>query len=197
MTNNDDSPRHGGHGHRMEREWPRGFGRFGGIGENFGFPPPWARGGMGRRMRRGDVRIAILRALEAGPTHGYEIIGRLEQASGGSWRPSAGSVYPTLQMLEEEGLVTGRDDGGKRTYELTDAGRTELENTPDLGLGSGGFPFGNSDEMGSRVELRKAVASFVMAIRQIFVAGDEEMTAKAVAILKDARQKLYQLLADE
>src|SRR5579864_6524404 len=82
------------------------------------------RGG-GRRMRRGDIRTALLGALEEGPAHGYELIGRLEQKSGGMWRPSPGSVYPTLQMFEDEGLVRSEERDGKRTYELTDAGRAE------------------------------------------------------------------------
>ena len=81
--------------------------------------PPWAGagggwGGGGRRMRRGDTRQIVLRTLLDGPAHGYEIIRRLEERSAGLWRPSAGSIYPTLQLLEEQGLVTSRDDGGKR-----------------------------------------------------------------------------------
>src|SRR5262249_23181395 len=93
--------------------------------------PPWAGGGGGwgggRRMRRGDIRQALLRALVDGPAHGYEVIRRLEDRSGGLWRPSAGSVYPTLQLLEEQGLLTSREEGGKRVYELTDEGPAESQ----------------------------------------------------------------------
>ena len=94
--------------------------------------PPWAGagggwGGGGRRMRRGDTRQVVLRTLLDGPAHGYEIIRRLEERSAGLWRPSAGSIYPTLQLLEEQGLVTSRDDGGKRVYELTAEGRAQVE----------------------------------------------------------------------
>ena len=74
-------------------------------------------------MRRGDIRTALLTALTDGPAHGYEIIGRLEEKSGGMWRPSPGSVYPTLQLFEDEGLVRSEQRDGKRVYELTDAGR--------------------------------------------------------------------------
>jgi DNA-binding PadR family transcriptional regulator len=76
-------------------------------------------------MRRGDIRTALLVALADGPGHGYEIIGRLEEKSGGVWRPSPGSVYPTLQMFEDEGLVRSEVRDGQRVYELTDAGRAE------------------------------------------------------------------------
>ena len=79
------------------------------------------RGG-GRRMRRGDIRTALLTALEDGPAHGYELISRLEEKSDGMWRPSPGSVYPTLQLFEDEGLVRSEQRDGKRVYELTDAG---------------------------------------------------------------------------
>src|ERR1700691_5885377 len=82
------------------------------------------RGGH-RRMRRGDIRTALLVALGDGPAHGYELISRLEQKSGGTWRPSPGSVYPTLQLFEDEGLVHSEERDGKRVYELTDAGRAE------------------------------------------------------------------------
>src|SRR5262245_7705757 len=91
--------------------------------------PPWAGDeGRGRgRMRRGDVRTALLIALLDGPAHGYELIQALEEKTGGRWRPSPGSVYPTLQQLADEGMVTASDEDGKRTFALTDAGRAETE----------------------------------------------------------------------
>jgi DNA-binding PadR family transcriptional regulator len=78
-------------------------------------------------MRRGEIRFALLSVLSEGPGHGYELIGRLEEKTGGVWRPSPGSVYPTLQLLEDEGLVRSETRDGKRVYELTDAGRAEVE----------------------------------------------------------------------
>src|SRR5271157_2645531 len=83
--------------------------------------------GGGRRMRRGEIRAAILLALREEPAHGYEVMRRLEELSGGLWRPSPGSVYPHLQMLEDEGLVQSADVEGSRTYTLTDTGRAEAE----------------------------------------------------------------------
>ena len=73
------------------------------------------------------IRTAILVSLRDEPAHGYEVMRRLEEMSGGLWRPSPGSVYPHLQMLEDEGLVRSSEVDGSRTYTLTDAGRAEAE----------------------------------------------------------------------
>ena len=110
-------PGHGARGGRGGRRGPDWRGEW--RGEWGGW-----RGG-GRRMRRGDIRTALLTALEDGPAHGYEVINRLEEKSGGMWRPSPGSVYPTLQLFEDEGLVRSEERDGKRVYELTDAGRAQ------------------------------------------------------------------------
>src|SRR5438445_7205208 len=81
--------------------------------------------GYRHRRKRGDVRTAVLAVLAEQPGHGYEVIQSLEEKSGGAWRPSPGSIYPTLQLLEDEGLVRSEERDGKRVYEVTDAGREE------------------------------------------------------------------------
>ena len=84
--------------------------------------------GRGRgRMRRGDIRTAVLAVLSEEPGHGYDVIQRLEDKTEGSWRPSPGSVYPMLQLLADEGLARSVERDGKRVYELTDAGRAETQ----------------------------------------------------------------------
>jgi len=89
-------------------------------------------GGHGRRRaRRGSIRVSVLRLLNERPMHGYELIQEFEQRTGGRWRPSPGSVYPTLAQLEDEGLVTATDVEGRKRFELTDAGRTWLEEHQD------------------------------------------------------------------
>src|SRR4051795_11741623 len=98
----------------------RGHGR-GRRRGNYGYGGQFFRGA---RRGRGDIRAAILALLSEEPMHGYQIIRELSERSGGVWRPSPGSVYPTLQQLEDEELVrpeTG--DGGRRVFTLTDAGR--------------------------------------------------------------------------
>jgi DNA-binding PadR family transcriptional regulator len=143
-------------------------------------------------MRRGDIRQALLRALADGPAHGYEVIRRLEERSEGLWRPSAGSVYPTLQLLEEQGLLTSREEGGKRVYELTDEGRAEVE-----AQAGGGLPWEGADPTSGRFGLQKAVGQLFMAARQVGMAGDDSRVQRATDIVKEARQKLYQLLAED
>src|SRR3712207_1014021 len=97
-------------------------------------PPPWMRGPGGpgrggppwRRRRRGMARQAVLGLLREEPMHGYQLIQELESRSGGTWRPSPGSVYPTLQLLEDQGLIRGEESDGRRVFTLTDEGRAEV-----------------------------------------------------------------------
>jgi DNA-binding PadR family transcriptional regulator len=91
---------------------------------------PWGgRGGRwgGRFFGPGEIRLALLSMLESGPKHGYELMKELETKSGGMYKASAGAIYPALQQLEDEGLVTSDIAGGKRTYSLTAEGKTELQ----------------------------------------------------------------------
>lgn len=101
----------------------------GGIGAPFiGGAFPWGRGGRwGRFFGPGEIRLALLSMLDSGPKHGYELMKELEAKSGGIYKASAGAIYPALQQLEDEGLVTSDQPTGKRTYSLTEAGRQELQ----------------------------------------------------------------------
>ena len=149
--------------------------------------------GRGRhRVRRGDVRSAILALLDDRPMHGYEMIQELEERTGGRWTPSAGSIYPTLQLLEDEGLVTAEEVEGRKVYSLTDAGQ---EAAPDRS--EGGRPWEQGDEDSPRFEARKEMFKLMGAAKQVARADDEEQLKQAAEILKDARRKLYGLLAEE
>jgi DNA-binding PadR family transcriptional regulator len=149
--------------------------------------------GRGRhRVRRGDVRSAILALLDDRPMHGYEMIQELEERTGGRWTPSAGSIYPTLQLLEDEGLVTAEEVEGRKVYSLTDAGK---EAAPDRT--EGGRPWERGDEDSPRFEARKEMFKLMGAAKQVARADDEEQLKQAAEILKDARRKLYGLLAEE
>ncbi len=167
------------------QHWRGRRGRF--AGPWFG-PPPWA----GRR-RRGDVRAAILAVLADRPMHGYDLIGELEQRSGGMWRPSPGSVYPTLQMLEDEGLVTAEERDGKRVYSLTDVGQAEVDARKERGV-SDPWEFGGGSE--ALVQLRDAAFQLAAAAMQVARAGGEAQMKNAAEILAQARKKIYALLAE-
>jgi DNA-binding PadR family transcriptional regulator len=147
------------------------------------------------RMRRGDIRTALLAALAENPGHGYDLIQALEDKSGGTWRPSPGSVYPTLQLLEDEGLVRSAERDGKRVFEITDAGREEAARRIEE---AGGTPWelaGNG--MRSAHELRRELAQLHMASKQVAISGNVTQAERTLAIVRDARKAIYQLLAED
>jgi DNA-binding PadR family transcriptional regulator len=100
----------------------------------FGSSWPWpgfGYFGRGRFFEAGEVRLAILSLLSEGPKHGYQLMKEMRERSGGAYSASAGSVYPTLQQLEDEGLIAAEQQDGRRVYRLTPAGRQELEKDPE------------------------------------------------------------------
>ena len=177
------------------------------FGGPFGPGPgagPWGGGrGRGRaagwpwgRARRGDVRSAILVLLAERPMHGYEIIGELSDRTEGLWRPSAGSIYPTLQLLEDEGLVSAQtdDSAGKKRYALTDEGQkvaAELAKGPaPWDQMAAGAPAGARD-------LHHAVMKLMPVVGQVAMIGGAQEYGEAVKVLEDARRRLYAILAGE
>lgn len=191
--------------HHTEEERGPGFGRgpWGPGGEGRG-PGRGVRGhmgwmprdfmvghGRGPMVRRGDVRTAILTLLAEEPMHGYQMIQRLGERSGGMWRPSAGSVYPTLQQLEDEGLVKGEERDGRNVFALTDEGRKVAQE-------SAGSPA--PWEMPGAEETTSLYGQFrplAAAVAQVSQVGSPETLAKAQAILTEARRSLYRLLAED
>jgi DNA-binding PadR family transcriptional regulator len=154
---------------------------------------PWG-GGRGRRgARRGDVRAAILGLLAERPMHGYEMIQELSNRTGGFWKPSPGSVYPTLQLLEDEGLITGEESDGRRRFTLTEAGQAESEKA-----GRGRVPWEHmTEDVGeTMLELRGAYGQLFQAF-QAMHSGTEAQQAKAVELLTETRRKLYAILAED
>ncbi|HEV3355960.1 MAG TPA: PadR family transcriptional regulator [Pseudonocardiaceae bacterium] len=183
-------------------------GRPGFGGPGFGGPgfPPFGpgfgpggrggrRGGHGRgRARRGNVRNAVLILLNERPMHGYEIIKEIATRSGGWWRPSPGSVYPTLQLLADEGLIkTEATDGtGKRLYSITDEGKAEaakLDKTAPWEQAADDVDAGD-------MALREALMSLMDAARQVANVAGPELKTRATKIITDTRRELYLILAD-
>ena len=186
-------------GHRWGQQWPGGAWGPGPWGAG---PPPWIAGlfGMaghqqqrGPRVRRGDVRAAILDVLAEQPMNGYQIIQQIADRSGGAWKPSPGSVYPTLQQLEDEGLVEGTEVEGRRVLALTEAGRAYVAEHPDEMEGTW-RPFDSQGE--ETHELKPVIGQVMAAVWQIVMSGNRQQQAEAAEILGDARRKLYGLLAE-
>jgi len=163
-------------------------------GPEFG-PGSGGRFRRGRRIRRGDVRAAILLLLEEEPRNGYQVMQELETRSGGVWRPSPGSVYPALQLLADEGLVRSEQREGANVFELTDAGRQHVEeNRERLGSPWEQAGEGVSDNMR---ELAGLMHQLMVASRQVMHAGDEAQIAAAAQLLAETRRSLYRILAGD
>jgi DNA-binding PadR family transcriptional regulator len=172
-----------------------GFGRGFGPG-GFGFGPgPRARrrGGQGRRSRRGDVRAAILALLAERPMHGYEMIQEIAERSQDLWRPSPGSVYPTLQLLVDEGLIVASEtEGSKKLFELTDAGKAaaeKVETPPWDEIAEGVDP--------AHLNLRAAVGQLFGAVAQSAHAASAEQQQRIIEIVNNARREIYTILGED
>ena len=156
----------------------------------------WGHGpGRGRgRMRRGDVRAAALALLAERPMHGYEMIQELSARTNGIWQPSPGSIYPALQMLEDEGLISSQQEGGKRLFELTDAGRAEHDARGDRPT-----PWDQvaHDADPSVFKLWSAVRQIAVATKQVIDAGTPDQRVAAEKLLSEVRKKLYLILAED
>jgi len=171
---------------------------------DFGFGS-WCgpEGKGGRRIRwnpfeRGDLKFAILRLIADKPMHGYEVMQALEEESGGGYKPSPGSIYPTLQMLEDEGLLKSREEDGKKTYEITEEGKAYLEENGDIvdkifervGAFANGF-FGK--------DTREFTAAFSHLAQSCFEGTfsgrlDQDDIRKMAGILERAREEIEEVV---
>ena len=162
-----------------------------GFGSGFGPGGPFLGG---RKRGRGDTRAAIIALLAEQPMHGYQIMRELGQRSGGEWRPSPGSVYPTLQQLEDEGLVEPQEGAaGKRVFALTAEGRTLAEQA----TGDAPWEQAAAEADDDISALRDLVFQVMGATKQVVHAGTPEQVRQARALLKETRKGLYRLLAED
>jgi DNA-binding PadR family transcriptional regulator len=125
--------------------------------------------------------------------HGYEMIQELDERTGGIWRPSPGSVYPTLQLLEDEGLITSEEAEGRRRFTLTDAGREEAGNVGEAPWAR----YADDDTLSAVHDFRKASFGVMSALGEVGLTGSDEQRAKALEVLADTRRRLYAILAEE
>ena len=197
----DPREHRGGHRMRMRMRgspgpgpgaWAGGPFEFGLRGGPFG-PPRF--GGRGPRVRRGDVRAAILDLLAEGePWNGYQIIQEIGARTQGVWRPSAGSVYPALQQLEDEALIQAEaGEDRRRMYTLTEEGRAYVEEHADELKASWDAVTGSVDA--AEVQLKHTVHQVIVAVSQVAQAGSAAQVQQAGKILADTRRALYRILA--
>jgi DNA-binding PadR family transcriptional regulator len=186
-----ETPSFGGYGRRRHRH-RHGMLMFGGKHRHGRGEFPFGRGG--RRAGRGDIRAAILALLSESSMHGYQIIRELSERTGGAWTPSPGSVYPTLQQLEDEELVVEqKSDTGRRVYALTEAGREKAAALPSPA------PWEQvAAEAGDETaDFRSLVFQVLGAVKQVAGAGTPAQIEAAQDVLRTARRSLYQILAED
>ena len=157
--------------------------------------PGWGPHRRGRgRARRGDVRLALLRLLAEEPRNGYQLIQAIEERSEGLWRPSPGSVYPTLAQLEDEGLIRSVEADGARRFEITDAGREQLASRADE---PAPWQPAAEDADNPLNDLAPLVIQIGKATFQVASVGDRTQRDRARALLADTRRGLYRILAED
>jgi DNA-binding PadR family transcriptional regulator len=205
-------------GHR-KNPWELRFDQhgWGGPPRGPGGPPPWVQGLLGwggqtgsapppsggPRARRGDVRLAILSALadaadRGEPVNGYQVIQQIADRSNGTWRPSPGSVYPTIQQLADEGLVETDDERGRKTLRLTaEGGRYVAERADELE--AVWAPFERAQQRsstGTSGDLKSEIGQVMSAVWQIVTQGSDTQRKAAIGVLVETRRSLYGILAD-
>ncbi len=191
------------HGAGPQGPFGPGFGR--GFGPGFGGPGfgpgfgPGSRGGRGRggrgtgRGRRGDVRAAILKLLAERPMHGYEMTQEIASRSNDLWKPSPGSVYPTLQLLVDEDLIVpAQSEGSKKTFELTDEGRAAAEK-----IETAPWDTITEDADPNAVNLRAALGQLFGAVAQAVHTTGDEQQQRILDIVNNARREVYQILGEQ
>ncbi len=178
------------HDHHGFRETPGPHGPHGPHGRRRGGRPPEGFEGFGRRSRRrGDVRVAVLLLLAEEPMHGYQLMQTIAERTDGAWSPSPGAIYPTLNQLEDEGLVRIDTSGGRKEVSLTEAGRAHVEeHRPE-------WPNPLASEDGPR--LRELMHSLSEAVRQVGRTGTNAQRQQTARELTDVRRRIYLILAGD
>lgn len=182
----------GGFGPGFGQGFGPGFGSGFGPGMGFG---PGLRGGFGRggRVRKGNVRSAILSLLGQHSYNGYGLIGAIATHTDGAWRPSPGSIYPALAALQAEGLIESTGNGKRTEFGLTEAGSAYVAGHPEEMAAVWAEV---NEEAGAGTDLRQSMGKLAGAVQQIGMAGTEDQVKAATGALDTARRAIYKLLAD-
>ncbi|HEU4337489.1 MAG TPA: PadR family transcriptional regulator [Nocardioides sp.] len=221
-SNDDNATNQGAHDYRRPpgndwTSWGQAFSG-GGRGRRAGGTPPWLNEILGfatapqrpqqqrgPRVRRGDVRTAIIDVLHRArkadePINGYQVIQEIAELSNGEWRPSPGSVYPTIQQLQDEDLVESDEAHGRRTIRLTDAGVAWAEEN-GTELAAVWAPFTRTqeaptDQPSGHADIKSEIGQVVSAVWQLVTQGSDQQKKAALDVLVDTRRRLYGILAD-
>lgn len=172
----------------MSRGRSRGRGRQWGYGMG---PGPFFPGRP--KVSRGDVRSAILHLLAEEPMHGYQIMSELSARTEGIWQPSPGSIYPTLNQLEDEDLVRAEKRNGKKVFALTDEGRERVDSDDEQAP----WDRFSSPYTSGLMELREAGFQLGAAVMQVARAGSDDQATRAREVLEEAKRRIYEILAGE
>lgn len=148
------------------------------------------------RTRRGDIKFLLLELLSEQPSHGYDLIKRMEARNGGFRRLSPGSVYPTLQLLEDSGYVTSETTGGKRVYTITDEGGQFLaERAQQEPQGGPWERFRNQPQEAN--QLRQAATELAGAVIQVARSGNLDRMSRVKELLDRTKREIYAILAED
>ena len=150
------------------------------------------------RARRGNVRSAILTLLAEGPSNGYQIMQAIEQRSNGQWKPSSGSIYPTLQQLEDEDLVEEEvkpGQSGSKSYRLSAKGRRYVD-THRAELEAEWSPATEDPGLDPRLALMNQFRQVAGAAMQVAQSGTVKQIEEAKRLLDEVRRNMYRILAE-
>ncbi|MCY7280643.1 MAG: PadR family transcriptional regulator [Sphingomonas bacterium] len=173
----------------FDRSGPRGGGGRGG---------PGGRGGRRRMFESGELRLVLLKLIADEPRHGYDLIRALEQMTGGDYAPSPGTIYPTLTLLQDMGLIAEQaDDRPRKAFAITDEGKAHLAEKADevAGLIDRLERHGERRERADRAPIKRAVGNLMTALwhKVAHEGGSDERLHAIAAILDEAAQKIERL----
>lgn len=181
-------PAWAGEGHGNQFFMSGRHGRRDSLGDRWGSEP---------RTRRGDIKFILLGLLSERPQHGYELIKELEARRGGFRRPSPGSVYPTLQMLEEGGYLTSEEIDGKRIYTITDSGRQLLSDRHQQSDSRNADDCSTESKPSELIELRHTLTQLNDAVAQVARSGNLAQANRVGELLAQVKREIYKLLAED
>jgi len=172
----------------------RGFSHPGGGHPGAGMRGHGRRRG-GRLFDYGELRLLVLALIADRPAHGYELIKTIEDRFGGSYTPSPGVIYPTLSWLEDMGYASVEQQGGRKSYVITDEGKAFLAENREAADGLLGRAGSEGGDRPRQMQIMRAMQNLKTALRMRLAAGalDEAAVDQIAAAIDEAAQKIGKL----